>query len=312
MEISFTHPSYLWFLVVIPLLVFAHFISLKFVKRKALKFANFQAIEYVTGERLLSKNYVLLILRVVTIFLLVLAVSGATLWYETKTSDIDFVLAIDASGSMLASDFQPTRLEAAKKSALVFVDSIGEGTKTGVLSFAGVSFIKQIPTNDKTKLKEAIENVSVELAGGTAIGSAIISAVNILASSNKAKAVILLTDGQNNVGPSVDEAITFANENHVVVHTIGIGTEQGGGFPEMNLSFVSKLDEETLKKIAEKTNGKYYYARDEEELKEAYEEIVNETTGKLSINIALIFLIIALVLLFGEWILLNTKYRTLP
>ncbi len=312
MEITFTNPLYLWFLIVIPLMVLAHFISLKFTMRKALKFANFPAIEYVTGKRILSKNYLLLLIRLVTLFLLILAVSGVTFWYEGETSEMDYMLAIDSSGSMLAKDFEPNRLESAKKSALSFVHSLPEHTEVGVLSFAGVSFIRQRPTNDFSKVTKAIENISIELVGGTAIGSAVISSVNLFKNPEKAKVVVLLTDGQNNVGPSVDEAVRYANENHITIHTIGIGTEEGGGFAEMDLTFVSKLDSETLQIIANETKGKYYEARNESELSEVYEDIALASFQKLSLKLSLVFLIIALILLFTEWGMINTKYRTLP
>lgn len=312
MEITFTNPLYLWFLVVIPLMVLAHFLSLRFTRRKALKFANFPAIEYVTGERILSKNYAVLAIRLVTLFLLILAVSGAVLWYEGETADMDFVLAIDASGSMMATDFSPSRMESAKNSALLFLASVPEQTEIGVLSFAGVAFVKQTPTHDLPKVRNAIKNISTEIVGGTAIGSAIISSVTILTNPNKAKVIILLTDGQSNVGPSVDEAINYANENHVTIHTIGIGTASGGGFPEMNLSFISKLDPETLKNISDETKGKYYDARNESELSEAYKEIAKSSTKKIPMNISIVFLVTALILLFVEWGLMNTKYRTLP
>jgi len=312
MEIAFTNPVYLWFLIAIPLMIFAHFVSLRFSRKRALKFANFPAIEYVTGERIFSKNYSMLAIRLATLLLLILAVSGAVIWYEGKTADTDFVLAIDSSGSMLASDFQPNRLEAAKRSATVFADSITGKTSIGVISFAGVEYIKQRPTNDVASVKKAIDNISVELAGGTAIGSAIISSVNLLQNPDRAKVAILLTDGQSNVGPSVNEAIKYANENHVAVYAIGIGTENGGGFPEMNLSFLSKLDPETLKKISNETNGKYYEAKNESELSAIYREIAVSVTKKLSLNLSVIFLMAGLVLLFAEWGLMNTKYRTLP
>ena len=312
MEITFANPLYLWFLVAIPLMVLAHFLSLRFTRRKALKFANFPAIEYITGERIFSKNYVLLVMRLATLLLMILAVSGPVFWYEGKASDADFMLAVDSSGSMLAKDFEPSRLEAAKKAALAFTDSVTGKTSIGVVSFAGVSFIKQTPTDDVSRVRDALKNISVELVGGTAIGSAIISSVNLLTNPGRSRIIILLTDGQNNVGPAVDEAIDYANENHIAVYTIGIGTEAGGGFPEMNLSFVSKLDSETLRRIANATHGRYYEARNESGLAEAYKEIALSGTQKLSVNLSLVLLIAALILLFAEWGLVNTKYRTLP
>ena len=312
MEIIFNNPMYLWFLVVIPLMILAHFISLRFTRKKALKFANFAAIEYVTGRRILSKNYIILAFRLVTIFLLILAVSGVVLWYEGLGGEKDFMLAIDASGSMLAKDYDPDRLAAAKNSALVFMDFLPDNTNVGVISFAGVSFIKQRPTNDMRKVEKAIENISIELVGGTAIGSAIISSVNLFSGNGKSKVLVLLTDGQNNVGPSVDEAISYANKNHVTVHTIGVGTEEGGGFEELNLTFVSKLDSETLRRIADETKGKYYEAMNETHLSGIYENIALSNFQKVSFDLSLLFLLIAVVLIFIEWGLINTKYRTLP
>ena len=293
-----------------PLMVLAHYLSLRYTRRRALKFANYPAIERITGKRILSKNYTLLAIRLTTLCLLVLAVSGTVLWYEGRTSDFDFMLAIDASGSMLATDYAPNRLEAAKNAANLFVDNLPGKSTVGVISFAGVSFIKQKPTSDIEKVKNAIKNISIEIVGGTAIGSAIITSSNLLAESDRAKVLILLTDGQNNVGPSIDTAVDYANGNHLTINTIGIGTEEGGEFP--NLTFVSRLDPTTLKLISNSTGGKYYEAKNETELENAYKEIALSSTQKLSIDLSLYFLFIAIVLLFVEWGLANTKYRTLP
>jgi len=293
-----------------PLMVLAHYLSLRYTRRRALKFANYPAIERITGKRILSKNYTLLAIRLTTLCLLVLAVSGTVLWYEGRTSDFDFMLAIDASGSMLATDYAPNRLDAAKNAANLFVDNLPGKSTVGVISFAGVSFIKQKPTSDIEKVKNAIKNISIEIVGGTAIGSAIITSSNLLAESDRAKVLILLTDGQNNVGPSIDTAVDYANGNHLTINTIGIGTEEGGEFP--NLTFVSRLDPTTLKLISNSTGGKYYEAKNETELENAYKEIALSSTQKLSIDLSLYFLFIAILLLFVEWGLANTKYRTLP
>ncbi len=312
MEMTFAAPVYLWFLVAIPVMILAHFLSLRFTRKKALKFANFPAIEYVTGERLLSKNYTLLAMRLATLTLVVLAVSGAMLWYEGETADMDFVLAIDASGSMMAADFAPNRMEAAKDAALLFVDSVPERAEIGVLSFAGVGFMKQPLTSDPARVRNAIRNISTELAGGTAIGSAIISSVGMLANPGRPKVVVLLTDGQNNVGPSVEEAIAYANENHVTIYAIGIGTDTGGSLSEMNLTFVSTLDDETLRAVADQTKGRYYEATDASELESAYRQIATSSKQKIPVDVSAVFLIAAIALLFAEWVLVNTKYRTLP
>jgi len=110
---------------------------------------------------------------------------------------------IDASGSMLADDYTPNRLEAAKKSAIEFVDSLNRGTKVGIISFAGTSFLLQSLTEDVFQVKEAINKISSIKAGGTAIGDSLVLAVNTFKISenlNKGKSIVLLTDGRNNVG----------------------------------------------------------------------------------------------------------------
>jgi Ca-activated chloride channel family protein len=310
MDITFANPVYLWFLLTIPWLIFSHFFSLRYTRKRALKFANFIAIERITGERMLSKNYVMLALRLLVVILLVFSLAGMRVWYEGTTSNFDFILTVDSSGSMLAEDYKPNRIEAAKNAAMTFVDSLPEKTKVGVISFAGVSFIKQKPTYDMDSVRKAIENISVESIGGTAIGSAIITSTNLLTDEAKAKIIILLTDGQNNVGPSVEEAIKYANENYVTIHTIGIGTKEGGTFP--NLTFVSKLDSTTLELIANKTQGKYYEPKNEEELSGIYKEIALSSTQKLFVNLSLHLLVIAFILLFIEYALVSTMYRAIP
>src|SRR3989344_2294049 len=124
MEITFTNPEYLWFLFVIPILILVHFAGLRSTRRKALKFANFEAIERVTGGQVLSKNLFLLTIRLIIVILFVLALAGTIYWYAGQGSDFDFVLAIDASNSMLATDLPPNRIEVAKIRAQEFISLI--------------------------------------------------------------------------------------------------------------------------------------------------------------------------------------------
>ncbi len=309
MEISFNNPVYLWFLFSIPLLILAHFYSLRYSKKKALTFANFPAIEKITGDRLFTKNITLLTIRALILFLVIMSVSGAVFWYQGISSKQDFVIAIDASSSMLATDYDPNRISAAKEAALLFVDRVPKKTKIGVISFAGTSFIEQYLTEDSKKVKEAINSISIKRMGGTDLGEAVVTSVNLLLPQEQAKAVILLTDGQSNVGQILGEAIDYAVKNHVITHTIGVGTEEGGQFFE---EIVSKLDEKTLIEIAEATSGEYYRALDRPALARAFKDIALLTRKQLSINLVLPFLVIAILLLFTEWVLINTRFKQLP
>ncbi|MBN1156714.1 VWA domain-containing protein [Candidatus Woesearchaeota archaeon] len=316
-ELVFTNPNYLWLLLSIPLLIATHFFILKNLKTKAWKFANFEAIRRVTGATpnikntfVLSRNIFLLVIKLVILTVLIFSVADPILWYYGKSTSNNFVLAIDSSSSMLADDFQPNRFVAAKAAAVDFLNNIAVATKVGVVSFAGTSFAELSLTQNIGDAKQRISKLDIQRIGGTDLGEALITSVNVLLPEEKSRTIVLLTDGRSNVGTAVEKGIAYAVENRVIVHTIGIGTEQGGRF--LKIDILSKLDEETLREIAEKTGGNYYKATSEEELQKAYDEIATLTMEKLSLRLQFPLLLLALALIFTEWGLVNTKYRTLP
>ncbi|MFH1209903.1 MAG: VWA domain-containing protein [archaeon] len=311
MNITIVNSNYLFLLLSIPLLIIVHFISLKSTKRRALKFANFDAIARITGEEILSKNLSLLFIRTLILLLVIFAAAGTVIWYKGTSTDHDVVLAIDASQSMLADDYKPNRLEAAKESALMFVDSVKGDIGIGVVSFSGASLIETSVIRDKEKVKEAINNITVQGIGGTDIGQAIISSSNLLVSEKRPKVIILLTDGRSNVGTNPFEAVNYLKKDNIMVYTIGIGTLEGGEFIEQT-EIVSTLDEETLMRIANYTQASYYRAEDKEALTNAFIGIAVSNEKQLSKNISFILMIIAFALLLIEWMLINTKYRVLP
>lgn len=291
MNISFTHPFYLLFLFGIPLLIFFHFFGLKNLKGRSLKFANFEAIARVKGIDLYSKNILLLIFNILFIVLLVSALSGLTIHKEIEAASFSFVIAIDSSESMSAIDISPNRLEAAKETAIAFVDSLAFESYVAILSFSGDSKIEQVLTNNKQEIKYAIENIEISDVKGTDIFEAISNSVGLL-NKEKNKAIILLSDGQINVG-DINEAIDYAKFNDVLIHTISIGSVEGG---ETNYGF-SKLDEDSLKSLAYNTNGKYFNANNKEELMKSFSELSGSTRKLGSINLSP-YLIIIIIILF--------------
>jgi Ca-activated chloride channel family protein len=300
----------LWLFAFVPALLFVHFVSLKKIERKAIIFANYKAMEEVFGTKILSKNYPLLMLRVLTLIFLILAVSGTFLIYEGLVTDFDFALAIDASASMLAQDYQPNRLSAAKDGAELFLDTVPEGTKIGILSFAGTGFVNQELTDSKDDVRRAIENVDIMIAGGTAIGEAIVSSTDMLLPGEKKKAIVLLTDGENNIGISIGEALSYTKRFDVSVDTIAIGTEEGAVIG--NTTFYVGVDTETLERIANETHGSFFWARNEQELSDAFRAIATGSDQPISIDLTSYLMIIALLLFLVELVLVNTKYRTIP
>ena len=318
MQLTFNQPANLWFLLAIPVLILAHYFFLRYAKRRALLFANFQALKRVTGQRIVTRNYLLLTLRMVILLLVILAVSGATLWYEGRSTKSDFVIAIDTSASMTSQDVQPTRIEAAKRNALLFVDSLNGESRIGVVSFAGVALIETVPIPDKTAVKTVITAVQPLEVGGTDIPGAIITSTNLLLDNTKGRAIILITDGSNTIETFLDtslrRAIDYAKENHVTVHTIGIGSDLGpiGYLPTYyNVSSVYNAD--NLQLIANSTGGVYARAESSDDVLQAFQKIANNTDMQLlKYDLAAPMMLVALILILVEWLLINTRFRRLP
>ncbi|MEM3373957.1 MAG: VWA domain-containing protein [Candidatus Woesearchaeota archaeon] len=316
MEINIKEPLYLVFLLIIPLMIVLHYYFFEHIKRKAMKFSNFSAMKRVTGTTLITKNNEQLILRISIVIIFIFSLSQPVIFIEKETEKADYVVAIDSSASMLSDDVLPDRLSVAKQAALHFVDSLNEA-KVGVISFSGVSFIKQTLTNDKMKIKDAIQNIKVELSGGTDIGSALINGINLLSTNNekndKAKVIILITDGSDTAGAfieeSIDNSLEYLKKSNVIVHTIGIGTGLGKGYIDLPPVY----DKDTLKKIAETTNGKFFEVKSTSEITNAFKEIeISKEKAKVEKELRNILFFIGFLLLFFEWFLLNTKFRALP
>ncbi len=318
MELAFGNPSYLWLLFSLPLLVISHFIILRFIKRKAMMFANFEAMSRVAGVTLITKNISLLIIRLSILLFLILAAAETTFWYTGQTNKNDFILAIDASASMSAQDYEPNRLEAAKDAAEEFVNSLEGKAEIGVVSFAGTALIEQLPTSNLIKVKQKINEIQIMAAGGTDLSSAIITSTNLLLNSRKGKKIILITDGSNTAGSFIENIIQrgayYARNYHVSIYTIGIGTnETAAGFVPEELGVLSFFDGPTLEYLANETGGKFYKATSMEDIREAYSKINEEAEeGFVSVELSFTFLLLALILVFIEWGLINTRFRALP
>ena len=204
---------------------------------------------------------------------------------KTKTTKgIDIVMAIDVSGSMLAKDLKPNRMEALKKVAASFVDE-RPNDRIGLVVYASEAYTKTPVTSDKAIIQQAIESIKYDnvLQDGTGIGMGLATAVNRLKDSKaKSKVIILLTDGVNNAGFIEPEtASDIAKQYGIKVYTVGIGTNGMAEFPyaiAANGQFLFRMmqveiDEQLMKNIARKTDGKYFRATSNNKLEEIYAAI---------------------------------------
>ena len=214
---------------------------------------------------------------------------------RTNTDGIDIMLALDVSGSMLARDFRPDRLEAAKEVAGSFI-SDRYGDRIGLVAFAGEAFTQSPLTTDQGTLQTLLSRIrSGLIEDGTAIGNGLATAINRLRESEaKSKVIILLTDGVNNHGEIAPlTAAEIAKAQGIRVYTIGVGTEGMAPYPAVDIygtptggTVMAKveIDEKTLRSIAEMTGGEYFRATDKAKLKAIYDQINQLEKSKVEVT----------------------------
>jgi len=309
----FEHPQYLILLITIPIVIFAHSLSIYKSKRRAILFSNYEAMKRVSSKHKLPKNISWIVFKILICVLFTFAIAGTTLVYETTVSDADYILALDASGSMLSADVEPTRFDAAKQAEINFINTLTKtGTKSRVslLTFAGSTFIHTHLTYDTGPLPDVVKSLNISTVPGTAIGETIVNGANILYDSDKVKVLYIITDGQSNVGVDVDYAIKYAQRNSLVVNTIGIGTVRDPLVEEDRLS--STLDESTLKKIASETGGSYYAVTSSKQLSDIFRTSIGHTQGIYELDLTHYILLLILALFVLEWVLINTLFKMIP
>ena len=251
-------------------------------------------------------------------------------WSSTTTEGIDIVLALDVSGSMLARDFRPDRITAAKEVAGSFIaDRYGD--RLGLVVFAGEAFTQSPLTTDQGTLQTLLGRVrSGLIEDGTAIGNGLATAINRLRESDaKSKVVILLTDGVNNRGEMAPlTAAEIAAAQGIRVYTIGVGTQGMAPYPTVDIygnptgeTVMAKveIDEKTLRTIAEKTGGQYFRATDKAKLKAIYDQINRLEKSKVEVSDHVVYhelfgawLLWALGLLAAEYLLATLALKRIP
>lgn len=322
-EYAISYKNLNLLLVVIGLSVLIHVLTIKRSEKRAIKFSNYEIMEKLIGKGAArERNLLPLILRLLVLSMIIFAISDFTITFKGYKSDTDFIIAMDSSTSMLNPDIEPTRLEAAKEAAMGLLEKLPERTEMGVLTFSGEARVECGLMKDREKLEGCIKNVTYGGKGGTAIGDAIILGATELKESSNKKTLILLTDGKNNAGVSINESLEFSLENNVTIMAVGIGT--GGNetefeIPEeyrniegtMTITTEETYDNETMNSLSNSTGGNFYEVGDKETLKKIYEEVVLEKSI-ITIQPTFYLLAIAAILLLVEWALGATRYKTLP
>jgi len=327
-NIHFAKPWFFAFFAVLPLLIY-------FYLRPPIRVQGSLLVSGVkafgngrTWKTLL--RHILFIFRMLAITCIIIALARPQTGSEqqlTSGEGIDIVFCLDISGSMLAQDFTPNRMEAAKQVVSEFIDN-RPTDRMGLVIFSGESFTMCPLTTDHAVLKSQLYNVqSGLLEDGTAIGSGLATGVERLrASVSKSKVIILLTDGENNGGlVDPNSAKEIAKSFGVRVYTVGVGTEGFAPVPVQTSSGVImqrekvSIDEKLLTQIANETGGKYFRATDNESLGTIYKDIDQLEKSKFQVTTYthytekfFPFVLAAVMFLVLEWILRFTLFRKFP
>jgi Ca-activated chloride channel family protein len=333
---NFLWPQFLWFLAAVPLLVLAYLWLLGRKKKMALQYASLAIVKEAMGARQGVKRHIPPLLFLLSLIAMVLAMARPVAVVTLPSNQQTIILAMDVSGSMRATDVQPSRLVAAQNAAKAFLKELPRHVKVGIVAFAGSAQVAQLPTTNREDLGTAIDRFQLQRA--TATGNAIVISLATLfpddgidlqslqggrdrmwgrslddekkpkkerapvaPGSYTSAAIIMLTDGQRTTGVDPLEAAKLAADRGVRVYTVGIGTVEGETIGFEGWSMRVRLDEEALKAVAQKTNAEYFYAGTAQDLRKVYEALSSKlTVEKKETEISALFAMVAAVLALGS------------
>ena len=291
----FEYPALLW-LLVIPAFMLVHYVYIELSGRRPhLRVPDIKFWKAGGRSVLGVIRHLPFLLRTIALVMIIIAIArprSSTKMDKIDTEGIDIVLAMDVSTSMLARDFTPDRISAAKDIAIEFI-SQRPSDRMGIVVFAGESYTQCPLTTDRATLINLMKEIETGLIeDGTAIGNGLATAVARMQNSDaKSRVVILLTDGVNNSGEITPQtAADIAKTYGIRVYTIGVGANGTAPYPVMTPWGVQmqnvevEIDENLLKNIAETTGGRYFRATDNTKLSEIYSEINKMEKARTTID----------------------------
>ncbi len=328
-HLSFAHPAFFALLLLIPIMIWWQMRSKK-EDNPAMRLTTLAGINAAHAGGKAKFRPILFVLRIITLVFLTIALARPQSSNTTENIDsegIDIVLAMDISGSMVAEDFKPNRIEAAKAVALKFIDQ-RPTDRMGLVIFSAESFTMCPITIDHNVLKDQLSQIRTGmLVDGTAIGAGLATAVDRLRfSKGKSKIIILMTDGVNNVSNPISPltALEIAKAYKIRVYTVGVGTMGQAIVPVQTAAGIQKqmmpveIDEPLLKTIASETGGKYFRATGNQSLANVYSDIdkmektrIDITSYKHYAELFFPFALIAVISLALEMLLRYTVFRSI-
>ena len=315
---SFLWPRLLWLFAVVPALVAGYVWILRRPARERVQYPTLDLARVAAAAGGRWRRHVAAVLYLLTICGVIFTVARPVAPVPVPDNRAVVMLSVDVSRSMMARDVVPTRLDAAKKAAVDFVNNLPRGAKVGLVSFSSYATLITPPTDDHERVIQAINSLNLEFA--TAIGDGLLEAVYALpgrprppqallpglppppppdADRLPPATVVLLSDGQSNRGTPPEDAATVARQLKVRVYTVGLGSPEGTFLELGGRGIFVRLDEETLKQIAEVTGGAYWRVSSAAELSRVYTRLGRvigwrrvpvEVSGLSAVGVAALFL----------------------
>ena len=300
---NFIFPLGLWLTLIVPILIALYIWAQRRRQKYALRYASLSLVKEALGRGPGIRRHIPPALFLASLLFMTVAVARPVTVVSMPVQEGVVVLAIDISGSMLAEDLKPNRIEAAKEAAKAFVARQGEDVSVGIVSFAGDASLVQSPTTDHDLVIKAIDRLRTQRA--TAIGRGLLTSLDAIFENdeeippsvqalqrleqtggqgpmptrppggtlNAPATIILLSDGQNNQFPAPLQIIGEAISRGIRVYTVGVGSAEGTILRLQGRQIRTRLDEATLKQIAELTEAEYYNASNSADLREVYEKL---------------------------------------
>lgn len=295
---TFIWPALLWSLSALPLFIFLYLRMQKRRAQYAVRFGSLGLVQQAGGSGVGSRRHLPAILFLAGLTVLLFALGRPQMVLGLPKVEGIVILAFDVSGSMSADDFEPTRMEAAKAVARDFVARQPSSVQIGIVAFSDSGFSTQLPTNDQAAILASIDRLQPQR--GTSLANGIIVSLNTIAnatgqelilgidspdassesvptpvplSTDNSAVIVLLTDGENNMDPDPLAAAQFAADSGVPIHTIAVGSAAGTILNVNGFTVHTKVDEAALQQISAITDGLYFNAETEEDLRVIYENI---------------------------------------
>jgi len=295
---QFLWPSMLWLLLLIPALVVAYILAQRRRQRYALRYASLSLVKDALGRGPGIRRHVPPTLFLVGLAVMLVALARPVSVVTLPAQEGTVILTMDVSGSMRADDLKPSRLDASKSAARAFVENEPPGVRIGVVSFSDNAFVVQAPTDDKEAVLAAINRLTPQR--GTAVGRGLLTSLDAIFEETDPEllssrpitdstptptptpvprgvyepaVVVLLTDGESNQGPPPLTVVDQVAARGIRVYTVGIGSVEGTILHIQGRAIRTRLDEETLKRVAEATDGTYFNAATEKDLRTIYENL---------------------------------------